>query len=214
MVVSLPGEHDARRWGRLDEQPVRQHPLQPDLLVALDVEDKNRDYYDLHIEGKPPDMVAEFLSPSSLQADQIGKLEAYSLLGIREYWIFNPAGAFPLPYIQAWTLHGERDPEPLLSEGDGSIASRVLPVRFVVRSGLLDVLDQTTGEPLSSQRTLELQLGEEISVRQREAAALQQETIVRLQGELENEAAARLQAELEIERLRAEVERLRRERWH
>src|SRR5579859_1519242 len=147
------------RWLRM--QPVREHPLQPDLLVALDVPDKNRDFYDPHLEGKPPDLVAEFLSPSSLEADQIGKLEAYSLLGIREYWLFNPAGAFPLPDIQAWTLHGKQEPDPLAVEADGSIASRVLPVRFVVRGGLLDVLDQTTGEPLSSQRTWELQMRRE-----------------------------------------------------
>jgi len=214
------------RWLRM--QLVRQNPLQPDLLVALGVPDKNRDVYDPHEEGKPPDMVAEFLSPSSLAADQIGKLEAYRLLGIREYWLFNPAGSFPLPYIQGWALHGELESEPLPEMADGSIASRVLPVRFIVRGGLLDVLDQSTGQPLSSKRTWELQLREETAARQRDIAAWQRDVAVlrrevavlreetaarqREADALHRENVARLQAEWEVERLRAELDQLRRER--
>ena len=78
--------------------------------------------------------------------------------------------------------------------------SRVLPVRFVVREAILDVLDATTGELLNPLRAQELHLQEEITAREQATAARQQE------------AAARQVAEEELDRLRAELDHLRKER--
>lgn len=90
---------------------------------------------------------------------------------------------------------------------DGSVRSRALPVRFVVRDTLLEVLDGPTGESLSPLRAQELRLLEEI-------AAREQETEARRQAEriAQHEAAARRQAEGELKRLRVELQQLRRER--
>ena len=76
------------------------HPLQPDLLVALGVPHRNRDVYDPALEGKPPDLLAEYLSPRSQTGDLGEKLRLYALVGAREFWVFNPSGRFALPRIQ------------------------------------------------------------------------------------------------------------------
>lgn len=181
-----------QRWLRRD--PEGQQPsLQPDLLIALGVPDALRRVYNPWVLGKPPTLVAEWLSDSSLKADRTLKADEYRKLGIAEYWLFNPYGEFRDPRVQGWDLQVADDPAPLPAEADGSVASRALPVRFVVQETRLDVLDPTTGEPLTPQRAQELHLLDEITARQREAAA-------------------RRLADEEVQRLRAELERLRRER--
>ena len=177
-----------QRWLRRDPLP----KLQPDLLVALDRPDYNRNEYDPRQEGKPPDFLAEWLSPSSLSADRSGKPDAYSKLGVREYWVFNPAGTFPGPRLQGWTLRGEAPPQPLPAAADGSIASRILPVRFLIAGDVLELLDYRTGEPLTPVQAAKRRWRQEFELRMAAEAAQQK-------------------AEAEVRRLQAELERLRRE---
>lgn len=58
-----------QRWLRRDPAG-RQPSLQPDLLVALGVPDALRRVYNPWELGKPPTLVAEWLSDSSLTADR------------------------------------------------------------------------------------------------------------------------------------------------
>ena len=180
-----------QRWLRRDPEG-REPSLQPDILVAFGVPDALRRVYNPWEHGRPPTLVAEWLSDRSLNADRVAKPKAYRKLGIGEYWLFNPYGEFPDPRIQGWDLQAAGEPAPFPVEADGSVRSRVLSVRFVVREALLEVLDAATGEPLTPQHA--------------QALRLQEESVARL-----HEAAARRQAEEEVERLRAELERLRRE---
>jgi Uma2 family endonuclease len=195
-----------QRWLRRDRER-RLSSLQPDLLVALGVPNALRRVYNPWELGKPPTLVAEWLSDSSLKADRELKAGEYRKLGIAEYWLFNPYGEFRDPRVQGWDLQAEDDPAPLPGEADGSVASRVLPVRFVVHETRLAVLETTTGEPLTPLRAQELHILDEIARREREAALRHQ-----AEQEAQREAAARRRAEEELARLRAELEQLRRER--
>lgn len=181
--------------------------LLPDLVVALGVPDALRGDYDPVAEGKPPDLLAEFLSKESLAADMAGKSRRYAELGVREYWVFNPWGEFAAPRIQGWALRGLQPPEPLPLEADGSVASRVLPVRFAVREDLLEILDAATGESLSPLRAQALRIERETRARllaedlaRREAEARHQEAAARRQ-----EAETRHALEQEVERLRRQL---------
>jgi hypothetical protein len=182
--------------------------LAPDLVIALGVPDRLRGEYDPVVEGKAPDLLAEYLSKDSLAADLDDKRRRYAALGVREYWVFNPWGEFAAPRIQGWALHGPEQFEPLPVEADGSIASRVLPICFAIRDDLLDVLDRDSREPLSPLRALETRLKAEQEARRHEAEARRHEAEAR-RHEAEarrHEAEARQQAEAEVERLRRQLE--------
>lgn len=91
-------------WLRLDRENARR--LLPDVLVALDLlsERRDPDEYRPWDTGKPPDVLAEFLSPSSTTADMVEKPLTYARLGVREYFLFDSAGDYPVPRIQGWSL--------------------------------------------------------------------------------------------------------------
>ena len=186
-----------QRWLRRDAAG-KEPMLQPDMLVARGVAQRNRRVYDPWQEGKMPDLVAEYLSPTSLKADQAAKLDAYRALRIPEYWVFNPSGEFGGPRIRGWNLQGREGPEPLLVEPDGSFASRVLPVRFVIVDDILELVDGRSGEQLTPLHAQQLRI-REAEAAQRAAEAHQQ-----------RESEARQNAETEVARLRAELDRLRR----
>jgi hypothetical protein len=131
------------------------------------------------VEGKAPDLLAEYLSKDSLAADLAEKRRRYGALGVAEYWVFNPWGEFAAPRIQGWALQGPEQFEALPAEADGSIASRVLPIRFAIRNDLLEVLDRDSREPLSLLGTLETRLQQEQEAR----LALEQE-VERLKRQL------------------------------
>lgn len=195
-----------QRWLRRDPKGQRP-PLQPDILVAFGVPDALRRVYDPWEHGRPPTMVAEWLSESSLTADRELKPEEYRKLGIGEYWLFNPHGEFHDPRIQGWDLQAAGGSAPFPPAEDGGVPSRVLPVRFAVREALLEVLDAATGEPLTPWRAQEVRIREE-------TAAREQADVARLRADAAREQsdAARRQLEEEVARLRAELRQLRGER--
>lgn len=168
------------RWLRMDPSNPKDRLL-PDLLIALDLPPERRDpdEYDPEIVGRPPDLLAEYLSPSSTTADKRDKPLRYARLGVREYFLFDVDGRYRVPPVQGWRLSREGSRTRLPIDVDGGVTSEVIPVRFVVSERQLRVLDSRTGSRLP---------------RYAEAVLAQR------------------QAEEENARLRAEIERLRRER--
>ena len=187
------------RWLRMDRANDRDKLL-PDLLIALGVQERqwNVDEYLPWEVGKPPEVLAEFLSSSSIKADTVEKPKRYGALGVREYFLFDPDGSYAVPRLQGWTLPGEQQRVPLPRGGDGSVASRVVPVRFVLTDDdHIGVVDERTGELALRYEELQRQLREEFLAQQRR----------------QTEAAAREERlQDEVHRLQAELDRLRRER--
>lgn len=194
LILEPLGHYVTRdRWLRMDPND-HDDRLLPDLLVALDVpaERRDPDEYAPWVVGKPPDVLGELLSPSSKRADLEEKPKRYAEFGVREYFLFDVDGRFGQPLVQGWRLSRDGSRTSLPVDDEGSVASEVLPIRFVARDGAVAVEDARTGHVAPRFGAVH--------------AALQQEAAARLAVE-----EARARAEAEVQRLRAEVERLRRE---
>jgi Uma2 family endonuclease len=228
------------RWLRMDPTN-HKDKLLPDLLIALDVLEQqwNVDQYLPWEVGKAPEVLGEFLSPSSEGADKTEKPDRYAQLGVQEYFLFDPDGTYGVPRIQGWTLHRDGSREALPRRADGGVPSRVLPVYFVLTDDHVGVVDVRTGQLALRYEEMQRLLREEMALRhqaeqdrrraeqdrrraehaqQEEAAARrrteqarQQEMDARIRAEQaqRQEAAARATAEAELVRLRTELDRLR-----
>ena len=121
--------------------------LVPDLLVALRAERRpDRTSYRLW-ENPLPDLVMEMLSKSNSEADVGSKLYTYEHLGIREYWLFDPAGFELSTPLVGYRLQG-RHYRRIEVDADGRLPSQVLGLDLHVRDGELCFRDPATGEDL------------------------------------------------------------------
>jgi len=229
------------RWLRLDPH-VPSDKLLPDFLIArhLLAQQWGVDEYLPWVVGKAPEVLGEFLSPSSEKADQGEKPERYGKLGVQEYFLFDPDGKYHVPRIQGWRLHRDGSRTALPRRADGGIDSHLLPVRFRLMDDHVGVIDTRTGELALRYEDVQRLLRQEAAARWRaeaardhEAAARLQEAAARQQAEAaqrreaaarrraeaaqrqaeqaqQREAEARTVAEVEAAQLRAEMERLRR----
>lgn len=156
----------------------------PDGFVVLDHPSHNRRIYKIWEEGdRAPDVAFEFTSLTSQQRDTIQKPKIYAGIGVKEYFIYDPQQEFLKPPLQGFRLVGD---EYVRIEPDASRAlhCHTLDLSFAIVDDDLVVSDLTTGEPL----------------------------LTRAESEAERagaEAAARMQADAEVQRLRAELKRLR-----
>lgn len=194
------------RWLRMDPAD-ETDKLLPDFLIARHVLARqwNVNEYVPWEVGKPPEVVGEILSPSSEGADKVDKPKRYAELGVREYFLFDPDGTYRVPRIQGWTLRGDGGRDALLPGEDGGVASRVLPVRFLLVDDHVGVVDTRTGRLALRYEDVQRLLLEEAAARLAADQARHQ-----AEQAQQREAVARRAAEAEAARLRAELERLRR----
>ena len=219
--------------------------VSPDVFVVKGVRKGLRRTYKLWDEGVAPCVVIEMTSRSTRLEDKGNKRALYALLGVREYFLFDPLGEYLKPPLQGFTLvDGEYAALPV--ESDGGIISRELGLKlsrdetvlrlFDLASGqevvrtedLSDVLQQTLARVQQAEEHARLaaeharlaaaQAQQEADARRRAeeqarlaAAQAQREADARRRAEeqAQREADARRRAEAEIERLRAELQRLR-----
>ncbi|MBI4606479.1 MAG: Uma2 family endonuclease [Planctomycetes bacterium] len=167
----------------------RRKHVSPDVLVAKGLEQRQRDYYLLWEEGKPPDVVIEVTSESTREEDLEDKLEIYcDQVKVKEYFLFDPRSEYLDPPLQGYRL--ERGAYvPIASEG-GRLPSRELGLHLEKSGTTLRFYNPLTGKWLPTRE----------EARQAAEAA-------RREAE-----AARQRAEAEAERLRRELEALRREK--
>ncbi len=111
------------------------------------------------------------------------------MLGVREYFMFDPLAEYLTPPLQGFVL-ADDEYVPLEPAADGSLASAELGLRLVAEGAMLRLLDGATGERL-------LRTDEREAARRAEAEA---------RRAAEERAAAMAG---EVERLRAELARLR-----
>jgi Uma2 family endonuclease len=203
-----PDGHYVSKDRRLRMDPDdEQDKLLPDLLIARDVLGRqwNVDEYLPWAVGKPPEVLAEFLSPGSEGVDQHDKPRRYAELGVQEYFLFDPDGTYGVPRVQGWALRRDGRRETLPRAADGGVASAVLPVTFRPVGGHIAVVDTRTGRVTLRYEEVQALLRRELETRFRAEEAQRQEAEARQQAE-----QARREAEAEVARLRAELDRLRR----
>ena len=120
--------------------------LSPDVFVALGSGPERRKKWETWIEGKFPELIVEFASPSTSDRDVGEKIDLYSRLGAEEYYIFDPIPLLQPPF-QAYRRSGRR----LVAQAIGPeqrIASPVTGLIFGILDGWLRVIDPATGMPL------------------------------------------------------------------
>jgi Uma2 family endonuclease len=170
--------------------------VSPDVFVVKGVPNRLRRVYKLWEEQQAPAVVIEITSRSTRLEDKGNKRALYAMLGVREYFMFDPLAEYLTPSLQGFVL-ADDEYVSLKPAVDGSLASAELGLRLVAEGAMLRLIDGATGERLL--RTDELE-----AARRAEAEARRAEAEARRAAE---ERAAAMAAE--VERLRAELARLR-----
>ena len=154
----------------------------PDVFVVKGVPKHDRRIYKLWEEGKAPDVVIEVTSRKTRLQDLGEKRALYAMLGVKEYFLYDPLGEYLEPPLQGYRLVGE-EYEHMQPVAEGTLYSQELGLELRLEDGQLRLVDPTTGERL-------------LSPAEAQAARRAAE-------------ARAAQAEAELERLRAELARLR-----
>ena len=95
--------------------------LQPDIIFISN--ERAAILTPKNIQGAP-DLVIEILSPSTRRLDERLKLERYELLGVREYWIVDPAGRVVVFQVDGETF---RRTVELSAEAEDVLTTPLLP---------------------------------------------------------------------------------------
>jgi Uma2 family endonuclease len=169
--------------------------VSPDVFVVKGVDKHLRDYYKVWEEGdKVPDLVIELTSRSTRGEDIEDKFAIYQdTLKIPEYFLFDPHAEYLKPPLKGYRLRRGRYVQ--IKPVEKRLPSEVLGLHLERDDWRLRLYDPAAKQWLLPPRDL---LAQEQAARQQAEAA-----IVR-------EKTARQQAEAEVERLRRELEDLRR----
>jgi Uma2 family endonuclease len=160
----------------------------PDVLVAKGVVGKHRRRsYRLWEERKVPCTFFEIASKRTWKVDLREKPALYASLRIKEYFLFDPEGAYLDPVLQGFKrVKGE--PVPMRPAKDGSLTSKELGLRLAPEGEMLRLID-ATGQPVLT-RTERAQRAIERADQEKQRADQERQ---------------------QVESLKAEVERLRRQ---
>lgn len=173
------------------EEGNRNRHVSPDVFVVQGVpKQPERRNYLVWVERKGPDWVLELTSRSTRNEDLHIKMAIYrDVLRVKEYFLFDPFAEYLDPPLQGHRL-GRKHYQPIVPE-KGRLPSQVLGLHLEADGELLRLYDPA--------RKRRLPIPPEVEEAWRKA-----ETKAR------REAEARRQAEAEIERLRQELDSLRR----
>jgi Uma2 family endonuclease len=174
-----------------------------------------RERYLLWQEGKGPDTIIELTSASTRDEDLEHKRDLYrDVLRVREYFLFDPNDEYLDPPLQGHRLvNGVYQPiEPV----NGRLPSEVLRLHLEADGELLRFWNPITGhwlpippEILQALEVSEAARAQEERVRRQAEAARVQEEQARRQAEAAREQEQQARRQVEDARQRAEAERLR-----
>ena len=186
----------------------------PDIFVVFGVTSRHpRDSWLVWREGKAPDFVMEIASPGTWRRDVYDKRILYALLGVREYWRFDPTGLCFTPVLVGEALDpvtGQYGPLPVIMDASGVLRghSPLLGLEFRVEEGLrLRVYDPATGERLRTLTESEDLLQSETEARQAAEAAVTEAEAIATEAETARQAAETAATEAEAIASEAETAR-------
>ncbi len=142
-----------------DNQRNGRDHISPDVYVALDVAPGLRPTWRMWEEGKFPDIVFEITSPSTEDVDRGSKLELYTRLGAREYYIYDPQQVM-VPPLRAYTRQGDTL-APLTLLSTGAVVSPLLGAELRPVGIYLRVIDPATGLPFRTADEEQARIAEE-----------------------------------------------------
>ena len=219
---------------------IRREHRRPDLMVAFDCDRElliSQKGYAIVTQGKPPDFVLEVASESTGEVDYTEKRDEYESYGIPEYWRFDSSGGDYHDAALAGDRLVDGRYEPIEITVVDAMSrygySEVLDLWLCWEDQRLRLFDAKAGAYLRTHdeeydraeleayerrqaelRAIqaELRADEERDLRLQETARADDEASARQQAETRanQESRARQQAEAENQRLRAELDALRR----
>jgi Uma2 family endonuclease len=189
------------------EQGVRNARRDPDVLVALGTSPHRRRSFRVWEEGRLPDVVFEIASENTHAEDTGDKFQVYQGLGIREYFLFDPEGAFYDTPLMGYHLVRGRYARLRPVEG-AALPSRRLGAWLVAQGGELRLIDPATREMVPTRRERIEQADEERDLAQEERDLARSEQREERLARLRSERAAR-RAEERVRELEDELRRLR-----
>ncbi len=157
----------------------------PDVFLVKGLDKKIRRTFKLWQE-RVPSVIFEITSKGTRFDDLAGKRGLYQMLGVREYFLFDPLDEYLQPRLQGFRLRGASY-EPLAADAAGNLFSAEMQVWLTPDGTLLRVMDPQT-------RTIVPTFDEAMEERETQSKRAQAEA----------ERAAR--AEQELARLRAELD--------
>ena len=171
----------------------------PDVFVSFGVPKGEPPSYKVWEAGKPPDVVWEFGSRSTVKGDAGEKKEKYRRMGVREYWLVDPDGGYHDRRVRGFELVNGQYVELSWDEGsDGTVTvwSPLLQLEQRFTDGQLRFWDPKT------EKYLELPEEEAEFRAESEAQTRRESDRVREQAEsrAENQARGRREAEARAER--------------
>lgn len=150
--------------------------VSPDLMVVFGAPKHIRSSYVLWEEPKAPDFVLEIASSSTYRSDQSSKRDTYETMGVSEYWLYDPTGAYLSPRLQGHRLdRGHYEPLPVTDRADSALTGRSEALCLELRLYPEDrfrFYDSVSGRDL-------LSLDEEAQARQEAEARLREEQVTR-----------------------------------
>jgi Uma2 family endonuclease len=115
----------------------RRRHLSPDVMVVRGVPKRERLYYLLWQEGRGPDVVFEITSSSTRREDTGRKTELYrDTLRVKELFLVDPFGDWLRPPLQGYRLRAGQY-QPIRPAAEGHLVSRVLGLNVVLRERAL-----------------------------------------------------------------------------
>ena len=172
--------------------------VSPDVFVVFGVSKKDRRTYRTWEEGRTPDFVLEVASPSTYHKDITDKKTLYaSVLGVREYYIYDPYGEVQ-PHFQGYRLVEGR--YETIAPVDSRLPSIVLGLELGEQDGILNLYDASRSAWVSPPKARVSEA--EARVSEAEARAEDAET------RATQESQARQHAETELAKALAVIEQL------
>ena len=156
-----------------------------------------REIYKTWEEGKPPMVVFEITSKGTRREDEIQKPPKYALIGVEEYFLYDPKGEYLQPPLAGFRRQGA-DFQQMAPNQQGVLESAALGVTLELDGRDLLLRDRASGDVLLTSNE-----AAEAAKQQAEAAKQQAE------AELIQARAAQAADKARIAELEAELERLR-----
>ncbi len=119
----------------------------PDVFVVKGISKHDRRIYKLWEEGVTPCTIFEITSRSTRLEDLGTKRALYEMLGVHEYFLFDPLAEYLRPQLQGFRLV-QGSYQPMGLSADGTLTSEELGVILQPAGALLRLVNSATGDPI------------------------------------------------------------------
>ncbi len=114
--------------------------VSPDIFVVRGITKRPRRTYKLWEEGKPPEFILEVTSRSTRWEDMATKMGLCRVLGVREYFLYDPLGEYLQPPLQGYRLENGSY-WPIVPGTKGELRSEVLDLALSLAGDRLRLFD-------------------------------------------------------------------------